>query len=303
MPSQSSGGCPVDEGQTSAETPLVAGRFDGDHVLVPLLTREVPVLTDQLKVATTLARVTGASLTVINPFPAPEQAPKVYRHEVTDSEDASLLDWVFEQTDESLPQVDSDFLYARDVVRGVLQVVRRRDVDTLLVPSSSGTSRLRKRMTEQLATHADADVIVVNGQTGFSKAASILLPIASGPHSGLAADVATSIAADYDAWIDILHVIDEGAPDHQRERAETLVEDIYQRIARPETTATWVLEAPDTAEAIIDQSRYYGLTVIGAPTKSRLRRFIFGSTNATVRADADSVVLSARNNSDGSETR
>ncbi|WP_255152949.1 universal stress protein [Halorarius halobius] len=262
----------------------------------------MPVLTDQLKVATTLARVTGASLTVINPFPAPEQT-EVYRHEVTDSEDASLLDWVFEQTDESLPQVESDFLYARDVVRGVLQAVRRRDVDTLLVPSSSGTSRFRKRMTEQLATHADADVIVVNGQAGFSKAASILLPIASGPHSGLAADVATSIAADYDAWIDILHVIDEEASDHQRERAETLVEDIYHRIARPETTATWVLEAPDTAEAIIDQSRYYGLSVIGAPTKSRLRRFIFGSTNATVRADADSVVLSARNNSDISETR
>jgi len=257
----------------------------------------VPALTDQLKIATTLARVTGAALTVINPIAVPEQTPKAYRHEVTDSDDAALLDWVFEQTDESLPQVDGDFLHTRNVVRGVLQAVRQRDVGTLIMPGRSRGSRIRKGVTDQIATHADADVVVVNGQAGFTKVASVLLPVAGGPHSGLAADIATSIAADSDVWIDILHVIDEDASDRQREQAETLVEDIYHRIARPETTTTWVLEAANPAEAIIEQSHYYGLTVIGAPTKSRLRQFIFGSTNGTVRADADSVVLSARNNS------
>jgi nucleotide-binding universal stress UspA family protein len=280
--------------------PLVAGRFGGEHILVPLLTCEVPVLTDQLKVATTLARVTGASVTVINPLAVSDRTPDAYRQEATDGDDAALLEWAFEHTTRSLPKVNGDFVYTRNVVRGVLRAVRRQDVDTLVVPGRSSSS-LRKGVTEQLAAHADADVIVVNGQAGLEKTASILLPVAGGPHSGLAADVAASIADDCGAWIDVLHVVDADASEKRRDRADELVEDIYRRIGRPETTTEWVLEAPNTTAAIIEQSRYYGLTILGAPTKGRLRRFMFGSTNASVRANADSVVLSTRSNAPSSD--
>ena len=175
----------------------VAGRFDGDHILVPLLTREIPPVLDQLKIATTLARARNASLTIINPVPVPEQIPKVYGHAVTDSDDRALLDWAFERTDDTLPHVNGDFLYTRDVVRGVLHAVRARDVDTLVVPSGARTGRLRKAVTGRIAAHT-ADVVVVNGRTGFEPP-SILLPVAGGPHSGLAADAATTIATDCNA--------------------------------------------------------------------------------------------------------
>lgn len=279
----------------------VAGRFDGNHILVPLLTREIPPVLDQLKTATTLARVRNASLTIINPVSVPEQTPKVDGYEVTDSDDSALLEWAFKQTDDALPHVDGDFVDTRDVVKGVLHAVRARDVDTLVVPSGSRTGRLRKEATERIAAHADADVVIVNGKGGFETPPSILLPVAGGPHSGLAADVATTIATDCNAWIDILHVVDEDASPHKRERAEALVDDVYHRIARPESTTTWVHEATDTVEAIVEQSRYYGLTIIGAPTKGRLRQFIFGSTNTSVRKNAASVVLSVRNNSPTSD--
>ena len=275
----------------------VAGRFDGNHILVPLLTREIPPVLDQLKTATTLARVRNASLTIINPVSGPEQTPKVYNHEVTDSDDRALLEWAFKQTDDGLPHVDGDFIHTRDVVKGVLHAVRARDVDTLVIPSSTRTGRLRKEATERIAAHADADVMIVNGKTGFETPPSILLPIAGGPHSGLAADVATTVATDCNAWIDILHIVDEDASPHKREQAEALVDDVYQRIARPESTTTWVHETTDTVEAIVEQSRCYELTIIGAPTKGRLRQFIFGSTNTSVRKNAASVVLSVRNNS------
>lgn len=296
MHSPPSGGrlAPKDE---SLDTSLVTGRLTGDRILVPLLTRTVPALSDQLKIATTLARVTGAPLTVINPTSVPEQTPNAYHHQATERDDTALLEWVFDQTADPLPHVDGELLYTRNVVRGVLQAVRRYNVDTLVVPGRSQSSRLRKHVIEQVAAHADADVVVVNGQPGFREPASVLLPVAGGPHSGIAADVASSIAADCDAWVDVLHVVDEDAPEHRRERAEALVEEISHRVDRPETTTTWLLEAPDTVEAIIEQSRYYDLTILGAPTKGRLRRLIFGSTTAAVRANAESVVLSARNNS------
>ncbi|MFB6205627.1 MAG: universal stress protein [Haloglomus sp.] len=297
MPTPSFGGLLTGADEASDGIPPVVGRFDGDHILVPLLTREIPPVLDQLKTATTLARVRNASLTIINPVSVPEQTPKVYGHEVTDSDDRALLEWAFEQTDDALSHVDGDFVYTRDVVKGVLRAVRARDVDTLVVPSGARAGRLRKEATERIAAHADADVMIVNGKAGFETPPSILLPVAGGPHSGLAADVATTIATDCNAWIDILHVVDEDASPHRRERAETLVDDVYHRIARPESTTTWVHEATDTVEAIVEQSRYYGLTIIGAPTKGRLRQFIFGSTNTSVRKNAASVVLSVRNNS------
>lgn len=92
-------------------------------------------------------------------------------------------------------------------------------------------------------------------------------------------------------------MIDGDASERQRNTAEVLIEDAYHRIGRPRTTTTWVLEVADPAGTIIEQSQYYGLTIIGAPTKGRLRRFISGSTNQSVRANAQSMVLSARNNS------
>jgi nucleotide-binding universal stress UspA family protein len=276
--------------------PLVDGQFDGDHILVPLLTRAVPALTDQLKVATTLARATGGSVTTITPRSASERTPKAYHADVADGDDATLLEWAFEHTGEALPQVDGEFVDTRHVVRGILRAVRRRDVDTLVVPGCSSSNRIRGGVTEQLAALADADVVAVNGRAGFRASASILLPVAGGPHSGLAADVAATIAADCGAWIDVLRVVDEDATARQRDRADDLVDEIAGRIARPETTTTWVLEARNATEEIVDQSRYYDLTVLGAPTKGPLRRLIFGSRNAAIRANADSVVLSARNN-------
>jgi len=299
MPTPSLGGLLAQTTENSDGVPPVAGRFDGNHILVPLLTREIPPVLDQLKIAITLARARNASLTIINPVP--ELNAKVYDHAVIDSDDRALLDWAFEQTDDTLLQVNGKFLYTHDVVKGVLHAVRARDVGTLVVPSGAHTGRLRKEVTERIAAHTAADVVVVNGRAGFELPPSILLPVAGGPHSGLAADVATTIATDCNAWIDILHVTDEDAPPHKREQAESLVDDVYHRIGRPERTTTWVQEATHTAEAIVEQSRYYGLSIIGAPTKGRLRQFIFGSTNTSVRKNAASVVLSVRNNSSTSD--
>lgn len=78
--------------------------------------------------------------------------------------------------------------------------------------------------------------------------------------------------------------------------ARGYLETAQQRIARPEKTTTRLLEADDVADAIVEQSAYYELTVIGAPTTGRLRRLIFGSTNRSIRGSARSVVLSARAN-------
>ncbi len=269
----------------------IAGRLGGDQVLVPLLAPDMPAVTDQLRVAASLARTAGVSLHVFSPYtgthrtvPGPE--------ELTPEDERALVEWA---TDHVSPRpAEGPLGYARELVSGVLECVRAADVDSLVVPSGSVAGRFRRGLTDQLAVRADCDIITVNGRQGYEEVPSILLAVADGPHSTLATDVATRVAADCGAWIDILHVVGENATDRRRQHAEDRVEEAARRIDRPESTTTWVLEAEDVAEAIVEQSAYYGLTVVGAPTSGRLRQFVFGSTSRAVRDDARSVVLSVR---------
>jgi len=278
-------------GTASEQTPRVAGRLEGKHILVPLLTADDAVVTDQIRVAAALARTSRASLHVITPYRGLDRMAPEDGGMLTDEDERALAEWATEQVLSS--GAGGRFGHARELVSGIRECVRANEVDALVVPSGSVAGRFRRGITERLAVHADCDVITVNGSHGFEEMPSMLLAVADGPHSALATDVARRIAVDCDAWIDILHVVSERASDRQRERASACVEAAAERVGRPDSTTTWVLEAEDVAGAIVEQSAYYGLTVIGAPAKGRLRRLVFGSTNRAIRSDARSVVLSA----------
>lgn len=285
-------------GNTPDDRSIIVGGLQGERILVPIIEPTIPVVTDQVGVAATLAKSSGASLELTSPIIVPEQTPKSYGGEITTEIEQELLRWAIDEANMVTPRVEGSFLYTRKIVNGIERMIDSRDIDTLVLPSTSTGGLLGPNITERLVTNAECDVIVVNGRPGFDGVESILLPIAGGPHSGLAADTAQRIAEHGNAWIDILHVIEEDASNHRRELAEEYVEATCHRIARPETTTTWILEAENATEAIIEQSRYYGLTVIGAPTVGRLHRFVYGSTNRNIRAEANSVVLSARNHGD-----
>lgn len=281
---------------TSERTRQATGRFESEHILVPLLTTAERPLTDQLRVAASLARTAEGSLHVVNPVSESGKPVRVYRDGLTDDDERELLEWAVPEGSPSAAQVDAGFLSSHMLISEIVRMVETSDVDTLVVPSESDTGLIRPGLADRIALRVDCNVITVNGRRGYEHVPSILLAVAGGPHSGLATDLARQIGADCDAWVDILHVVDEDAPDHRRRQAETYVEGAFHRIDRYETTSTWILEADDVASAIIEQSAYYGLTIVGAPTKGRLRRFISGSTNRSIRNNARSVVLSARKN-------
>lgn len=145
---------------------------------------------------------------------------------------------------------------------------------------------------ERLAT--ETDVLTVDGRGETDRIASILVPVAGGRHSQLAVETAVAVGRANDAAVDLFHVIDADTDaareDGQRVLAETL--------ASVETHAadqidTWLYETPGTPEAITEQSSYYDLTVMGAPTDSPLKRFVFGSTSKQVQKEASSSVIVA----------
>lgn len=279
-----------------AGSPQLEGRFDGENLLVPLISPSVPAITDQLRIAVALARTMGATLHVVTPTNDPDQPAAWAGTDLTPAAEDELLEWAKQTVTDGRVLGDGGLRYTHWLINGILSAVRRHDIGTLVVSRDSETSLLREGLTDRLALRADCDVITVTGRRGYRQVPSMLLAVADGLHSGLATDVARMIAVDCAAWIDVLHIIPPDPSGPARRRAETIVDAAYQRIARPRFTTRWIMEAAAAAETIIEQSRYYGITVIGAPTKSRLRQFIAGSTNQTIRTNARSVVLSARNN-------
>jgi len=281
--------------ETVSEQTFRVAPLEGDHILVPLLAADATVVTDQIRVAASLARTSRASLHVVTPHRGPDRTAPEEGEELTGADEGALAGWATKQMLASTP--GGEFGHTRELVSGIRNCVETNDVDAMVVPSGSVAGRFRRGVIERLAIRADCDVITVNGSHGYEEMPSMLLAVADGPHSGLATEIARRIAADCDAWIDILHVVSEYASDRRRERASACVEAAARHVDRPESTTTWILEAEDTAKAIAEQSAYYGLTVIGAPTKGRLRQLVFGSTNKDIRSGARSVVLSARRGS------
>lgn len=274
----------------------ITGHLTGEQILLPLLTSDRSVITDQLRIAAFIARITDASLYIVYPITVPEQTPMKYRGELTTETDQTVLEWALSHECIASLQTKARYLYTRRPLDSILRRITVHDIDTLVVSNDSTLDRYSQEFTDRLALRANCDVITIHGRNVHRQPPSILLPIVGGPHTGLATDVAQRIAIDCNAWIDILHIIDNDVSERHRQRVESSVEAAYQRIARPEATTTWILEAGDIAETIIEKSSSYELTIIGAPTKGRLRQFLFGSTSKIICNKSQSMVLSIQSN-------
>ncbi|MCO8244167.1 universal stress protein [Haladaptatus sp. AB643] len=156
-----------------------------------------------------------------------------------------------------------------------------------LLPTSLGRS-----VSTRVGGSVDCDVVSVGGTHTSRDVSSILVPVAGGPHSGRAVDTARCLAEKHGAWVELLHVVPESGDERLLADAERYVTAANERLDEFEGVDEWILEADDAAEAIIDQSQYYDVTVIGAPQKHRLREFVFGSTTEDVRSSAHSTVIS-----------
>lgn len=140
----------------------------------------------------------------------------------------------------------------------------------------------------------NTNVLTVDGRGDADRIASILVPIAGGDHSQLALETALALAAANDAAVDLFHVIEADTAEARTEGRQLL--DAVESTVNPEDRDridTWLYETPGAAEAITEQSEYYDLTVMGAPTDSPLKRFVFGSTSKQVQREAASPVIVA----------
>jgi nucleotide-binding universal stress UspA family protein len=145
------------------------------------------------------------------------------------------------------------------------------------------------------------------------RVSSVLVAVGPGPHAGATVDVAREIAAATDAWLELFHVVpsdaalaDAGPDDDASGTAvaagdseetdyaaagERLLDAAESRLGEFDRADRWLVEDRTAAGAVVEQSAYYDLVVVGAPTTGTVGRFVFGSTTDTVIGDAQVPVV------------
>lgn len=189
-----------------------------------------------------------------------------------------------------------------------------------------GESVVEPAVTEAAATTDSVAHARLEGKSRPARPnriSSILVAVGPGPHSGATVDLARQLADATDAWLELFHVVpsdaaveaaeldatdgrdvgdggvggvggndgnDGDTPDRVA-AGEALLAAADDRLGDFERADRWLVEARSAADAIVEQSPYYDLVVVGAPTTGTVGRFVFGSTTDTVVDDAEVPVV------------
>lgn len=265
-------------------------------VLIPVFTDDVsPQVVD---LAIDIAEYGGTDLFIVGLETVPDQTP-LDHPEVPIESDRWVERWLQRARDDASADLDVSGAtrVGRTLGRMIHREVEGHDIQTLVLEETDETAAepaLLGNPIDSIFESVECDVVLATGTEHLEDISTILVPIAGGPHSGMAVDVAKAIATENDAWIEFFHVIDPHGDEEERQLGEQYIEAATDRLGDFENVDTWIYEAPDIAEAIIEQTQYYSLTILGAPQKGRLKRFLFGSKTETISERAKSTVLTVR---------
>ncbi|EMA28252.1 universal stress protein [Haloarcula japonica] len=154
---------------------------------------------------------------------------------------------------------------------------------------------VRGDAADRMRKKASCDVVSVIYPRAGPRVASVLVPVAEGNHCGLGVITGGALGVGADAPVDLFHV-SEDKTEAEVTRVEELFETAKKRLPESVELDTWHLEAPDVAEAIINESAHYDVTVIGKPTQRSLLEFVTGSITASVTEESENAVLTVQRN-------
>ncbi|WP_435186770.1 universal stress protein [Halobellus sp. EA9] len=227
----------------------------------------------------------------------PEQTPLSLAAEKRESLRASVSEAIDAMsTNERTTPARGLVRIGRTWSRIVAETATDHDVTTIVTSpprDRRSASLFRRSAIDRLQARTDCRLVVTNASSGFTDASSILVPVAGGPHSEAALDVARALGVSLDAWIDVLHVV-EPETQNEPDPAQPYFEAAADQLDGYREWDSWKLEAEDVGETIAEQSTYYDATILGAPRRSYLKQLVFGSTTTDVRANADGAILTVR---------
>jgi nucleotide-binding universal stress UspA family protein len=181
-------------------------------------------------------------------------------------------------------------------IQTVTTFARSHDIDLLVVDEYAPTSFMdlfRGDVSDRIGGQVSCDSVTVSHRQDEHRIGSILVPLSEEPHSELAVVIAGALARSANAVVELFHVSEQVDAEAQA-RANRLFEEAFERLPEDIDVDTWHLKEPDIAAAIVEQSRYYDVTVLGKSKIGRLQKLITESIPDEVSDDAENIVLTAR---------
>lgn len=257
---------------------------DGDHP-----ERTLPFVCD-------LVADAGAELIIGSPVVLPDQTPLEAPVPRRDGERLAAK-FVFKANQQCNSSSSIDQAVVAGHSRGSIlrEMVQRKNASTLVTegqPRSGIRALLGIGDVDDAAATEECDTIVVTRTEHLRTVDSVLVPIAGGPHSELAIETGLALARQNEAPLELLHVYTGDA--NGRASGDEVLEAGLDRIGGYSPVERTLLEADDVPEAIVERSRQFDVTVLGAPRAGRLRRFVQGTVPGDVDAETDGAVLIAR---------
>lgn len=194
--------------------------------------------------------------------------------------------------------VERDVVVARSPARGLLQAVEEVEPAALVVGwlrSGRGTEAVLGSTIDTLVERAPCDLYVERVGREADGVASVLLPVAGGPHIEAGARAAAAIAAQNDARVVVLSVATAeyggGAAAEAVAAGREAVASV-PGVDPPVETAT--VESPDVSVAILEAAPDHDVIVMGATRQGWLRRRLAGTVPRRVVEETDRTVILAR---------
>lgn len=237
--------------EMESETPTVVAEKEvverGYQVLVPIAN---PENTEQMmRTACDLAEENDGEVLVMTVVELPAQTPLSRGRQFVD-EKRELLDEAMDKAGDRDVPVSGVARIGHDVSKAILNTARQHGSDAILM---GWRHRPRRRdfvlgsNVDKVVTEAESDVLVEKIGEPEGTITSIMVPIAGGPNSKFALEVAESIAKATGASMDVVTVV---SPKRDGREGESLLADSTEEIEVP--VETRVLRDEDVAEAILE---------------------------------------------------
>ncbi|WP_049934477.1 amino acid permease [Haloplanus natans] len=288
---------PKEKEKLEEETPTVATEETPpsdreQRILVPIAN---PESVEQLmRTAFDLAEDRNAEIEVMSVVTVPQQTPLDEGRKFV-SEEREVLDRAIEFSEKERPDVpvSGKIRIGHDVAKAILNTIEQDEADLVLM-GWRGRGRRRDYVlgsnVDTVVTDAHCDVLVerigADGEVG-----SILVPTAGGPHAEFAAETARAIARVNDAHVRVVYVADPAETDSTD--AQSMLDSTTELLEGVDTS-TDIIEDERVAEAIVDYTDDYDLTVIGASREGLLQQLVFGAIPETVGQRASGTVIMAK---------
>lgn len=269
---------------------------DRPFLLVPVANPETAERL--LDTAIDIARDRDLEILALTVVEVPMQLPLAQASESMDvDEEERIVNYARELAEGAGVPVTGRLRFGRDVATSVVNVAERDAVEATLL---GWRGRPRRRdivlgsYIDEILSESALDVLVKRIDREGEGVESILVPVAGGPHTAYAAEIAGSLAREHGARIELATVVGDESEETMTEARELLT-DASATLGAVESVEETVLvgDVVSEIEARV-RERGHDVTVLGATRGGLLRRVLVDDIPESIARESEGAVIMAR---------